>query len=152
MFDPLTCIGGIIKLEGGRLTQYMDIRFPTATTGEMLVQQLSAAAGGFGADYVSGRTAEPFYVPATSAPIQTLVQVYNEVTGQNKKPFTMGGGTYARHFSHAVSFGPEEMGEVKPAFAGPIHGADEGISIEGMFRALKIYILALWRLQQLQYR
>ena len=49
----------------------------------------------------------PFYIDADSPAIQTLISTYNDVTGEGKTPFTMGGGTYARHFPYAVSFGPE---------------------------------------------
>ena len=68
----------------------------------------------------------PFYIPADSPAIQTLIRTYNEVTGESKQPFTMGGGTYARHFPFAVSFGPEHTDLPLPDFAGPMHGANEG--------------------------
>lgn len=55
----------------------------------------------------------------------------------------MGGGTYARHFKCAVSFGMEETGEPAPEWVGPMHGPDEGVSEALLFKALKIYILAI---------
>ena len=62
----------------------------------------------------------------------------------------MGGGTYARHFPLAVSFGPERLDTVLPAFAGSIHGANEGASIDQLMQALEIYILALCKLEQIE--
>lgn len=62
----------------------------------------------------------------------------------------MGGGTYARHFPRAVSFGPERADLALPEFAGPMHGANEGANIAHLMQALKIYILALLRLQDLE--
>ena len=62
----------------------------------------------------------------------------------------MGGGTYARHFPRAVSFGPERLDTVLPDFAGPMHGANEGANIDQLMQALKIYILALLRLQDIE--
>ena len=38
-FDPLTCIGGTITMEDGVLRQSIDVRFPTAITGEELIQK-----------------------------------------------------------------------------------------------------------------
>ena len=61
----------------------------------------------------------------------------------------MGGGTYARHFPYAVSFGPEHTDLEIPEFAGPMHGANEGAPFEKLMEALKIYILALLRLQEI---
>lgn len=151
VFDPLTIIGGIIEFEDGVLKQHVDSRFPTATTGDKLTQIAQAQAAQAGGTFVQGRTAEPFYISADSAPIQALLQAYTDITGKEAKTFTMGGGTYARHFAQAVSFGPEEMEEEKPAFVGSVHGANEGANLQAMLEALKIYILALYGLQQLDY-
>ena len=44
VFDPLTCVGGVIKLENGALRQSIDIRFPTSTNAETLCAALSKLA------------------------------------------------------------------------------------------------------------
>ncbi len=49
-----------------------------------------------------------------------------------------------------MSFGPERLDTVLPDFAGPIHGANEGANIDQLMQALKIYILALLRLQDIE--
>ena len=46
--------------------------------------------------------------------IQALLNAYNEATGEDAKPFTMGGGTYAREFKSGASFGPEKRGSRIP--------------------------------------
>ena len=94
---------------------------------------------------------EPFYIGVDAAPIQALMAAYCQVTGEEARPFTMGGGTYARHFPLAVSFGPEDQNAVLPDFAGPMHGANEGANFEHLLAALKIYILALLKLEELEY-
>lgn len=148
-FSPLTIIGGTMKMEDGRMVQSMDSRFPTNTSGEALTAAITAAADG-AATVENAHAAVPFYIEPDAAPIRTLIDTYNEVTGENAKPFTMGGGTYARHFPLAVSFGPERQGVALPSFAGPMHGANEGAEIAPLLQALKIYILALGRLQALE--
>ena len=70
---------------------------------------------------------------------------------ENKKPFTMGGGTYARHFPYAVSFGPEHTDIELPEFAGPMHGANEAAPLNKLLEAVKIYILALLRLEEIDF-
>lgn len=148
-FDPLTIIGGMIELKDGRLWQDVDSRFPTSITGETIKERLEAAGNGcVTVEQASWRT--PFYISADAAPIQALLQTYNEVTGEDAKPFTMGGGTYARHFPRAVSFGPERMDTVLPPFGGPMHGANEAANIALMMQALKIYILSLVKLQEVE--
>ena len=44
---------------------------------------------------------------------------------------------------------PEHTDIVIPDFAGPMHGANEGTPFEKLIEALKIYILALLRLQEI---
>lgn len=149
LFDPLTIIGGTIRTQDGRLYQSFDCRYPTNTDGDKLTAAMQAVCGSAAVlEKVHSRV--PFYIEADSPAIQTLITTYNEVTGENKTPFTMGGGTYARHFPYAVSFGPEHNDIAVPAFAGPMHGANEGTPFEKLMEALKIYILALLRLQEIE--
>ena len=149
-FGPLTIIGGRIYMEEGRLVQTIDSRFPTCTDGDKLAAQVTAALGG-GAQLQDVDAAEPFYIEADSPAIQACINTYNEVTGENAKPFTMGGGTYARHFPYAVSFGPEHVDLPLPEFGGPMHGANEAAPIDKLLEAVKIYILALLRLEEIDF-
>ena len=64
---------------------------------------------------------------------------------------TIGGGTYARHFSNAVAFGPEHPERPCPEFCGPIHGVDEAARLSDFLEALKIYIVSLLRLETLDF-
>ena len=149
-FGPLTVIGGRIYMQGGRIYQTMDSRFPTCTNGEKMAEQIRAALGD-GAELQDVTVAEPFYIEADSPAIQACINTYNEVTGENAKPFTMGGGTYARHFPYAVSFGPEHVDLPLPEFGGPMHGANESAPIDKLLEAVKIYIIALLRLEEIDF-
>lgn len=148
LFDPLTIIGGTIEMQDGVIRQSFDCRYPTNTNPEKMQAAMEQVCGT--AAHLEKLTSRvPFYIAADSPAVQTLITTYNDVTGENKKPFTMGGGTYARHFPYAVSFGPEHTDLVFPEFAGPMHGANEGAPLDKMIEALKIYILALLRLQEI---
>ena len=149
LFTPLTIIGGTMKMDNGRLRQSFDCRYPTNTDAAALTANMTAACGSAAKlENVSSRV--PFYIDANSPAIRTLIDTYNDVTGEQATPFTMGGGTYARHFPYAVSFGPEHADMQLPDFAGPMHGANEGAEFEKLIEALKIYILALLRLQEVE--
>lgn len=150
LFEPLTCIGGTIHLRDGRLEQSIDSRYPKSITGEEICERLTDLADDHGATFVLESNMVPFYIDPQTPAVQVLVDAYNEFTGKNAKPFTIGGGTYARHFAKAVSFGPEEPGESVPAWVGPMHGADEGVSEELLKRSLKVYIYALQKLMELE--
>ena len=149
-FGPLTIIGGRIYMEDGKMVQTLDSRFPTCIDGEKIAASIRAAIG-TGAELVDEKTAKPFYIEADTPAIKACIETYNEVTGENAIPFTMGGGTYARHFPYAVSFGPEHNDMVLPEFGGPMHGANEAAPIDKLLEALKIYILALLRLEEIDF-
>ena len=135
-------------MKDGVIRQSFDCRYPTNTNPEKMQAAMEQVCGT--AAHLENLTSRvPFYIAADSPAIQTLITTYNDVTGENKTPFTMGGGTYARHFPYAVSFGPEHTDLAIPEFAGPMHGANEGAPFEKMIEALKIYILALLRLQEI---
>ncbi len=149
LFDPLTIIGGTIEMKDGVIRQSFDCRYPTNTDPEKMTAIMTQVCGDAAhLEDLSSRV--PFYIAADSPAIQTLITTYNDVTGEGKTPFTMGGGTYARHFPYAVSFGPEHTDLPLPEFAGPMHGANEGANFDKLIEALKIYILALLRLQEIE--
>ena len=83
--------------------------------------------------------------------IQACIDSYRAVTGEDTRPQTIGGGTYARHFPKACSFGPEHRDRPMPDFCGPIHGVNEAAGLGDLLEALKIYILTLLRLEELDY-
>ncbi len=151
LFDPLTCIGGTIHKVGERIEQTIDIRYPKSTSRAQMEPKLQALADEFGATLEGVRDSVPFFIDPNHPAVGALIGAYNEFTGKNAGPVTMGGGTYARKFPCAVSFGPEEPTEPVPSFVGPMHGPDEGISVELLQRSLKIYIYSLARLMRLEF-
>ena len=150
LFEPLTIIGGVIGVENGRLFQTLDSRYPTNTSGGKIAATIQALAGEI-AEVTVDRDAAPFYMSLDNPAVQVCIGAYNAVTGENAKPYTIGGGTYARDFPNAVSFGPEHPERPMPAFAGPIHGVDEAACKEYLLEALKVYILALIELEKLDF-
>ena len=150
-FGPLTCVGGTIAVVDGHLEQTIDIRYPDSTTGAHMGEVLSAFAQKFGARVCVTRDKEPFSVAGDSAEVQALLQTYRDVTGKPAELFSMGGGTYARNFKRAVSFGPEEELEDVPSWVGPMHGPNEGANEQLLRDALKMYIIAINRLMQLEF-
>lgn len=150
LFRPLTIVGGVIGVEDGKVVQTLDSRYPTNTSGEKIAQQIRTLAGDL-AQITVDRDAEPFYMSLDNPAVQVCINAYNDVTGENAKPYTIGGGTYARDFPNAVSFGPEHPERPAPSFAGPIHGVDEAASKEYLLEALKVYILALIELEKLDF-
>ncbi len=149
-FEPLTIVGGVIGAEDGRMFQTVDSRYPTTTSGEQIAAGIRVLAGEI-ADVTVDHDSAPFYMPLDNPAVQVCVKAYNDVTGEQAAPYTIGGGTYARHFPNAVAFGPEHPERPMPEFAGPIHGVDEAACKDWLMEALKVYILALIELEKLDF-
>ena len=149
-FTPLTAVGGKISTEDGVFTQTIDCRYGISTSGERITALLREAAGD-AAEILVDADNVPFYLTLDNPAIQACIESYNLITGENARPFTIGGGTYARHFPNAAAFGPEHPERPSPDFAGPIHGIDEAARLSDFIEALKIYIVALLRLEALDF-
>lgn len=150
-FGPLTAVGGTIRTEDGRFVQSIDCRFPTTITADAITGKIREAAEAAGCSYRTGRMEEPFFMDPQSPVIQALLSAYNEATGESAEAFTMGGGTYARHFSNAASFGPEKSWEELPSWVGGMHGPDEGVSEQLLKDAFRIYALTIGKLMSLSF-
>ncbi len=148
-FGDLTCIAGTVRTVGDHFVQSIDSRYPTTTTGEAITARMSEVAAKHECDFACTSDNAPFYIDPESAEIKTLLDTYGEYTGQDAKAFCIGGGTYARHFKRAVAFGPHVEHADEPAWVGMEHGPDEAIPEEDLKRALKIYIVAIARLMEL---
>lgn len=148
-FGPLTIIGGTIALENDCFIQTLDSRFPTSISADEISERLRQHAEQIGGSFKNTLLMEPFLVKPDSPVIQALLNAYNEATGENAKPFTMGGGTYAREFKSGASFGPEKPWVKNPEWVGMMHGPDEGVSEDLLKQSFKIYALTLEKLMQL---
>ncbi|MBX9032430.1 Sapep family Mn(2+)-dependent dipeptidase [Gordonibacter massiliensis (ex Traore et al. 2017)] len=148
-FGPLTVVGGTIKLEDDRFVQTLDSRFPTSITADEITERVREQAAAIGGSFENTLLMEPFLVKPDSPVIQALLNAYNEATGEQAEPFTMGGGTYAREFKSGASFGPEKPWIKDPEWVGMMHGPDEGVSEDLLKQSFKIYALTIDKLMGL---
>ncbi len=149
LFDPLTCIAGTIRTKDGVFEQTIDARYPKSTTSDKITAEVTALCEAHHCSLTIDLDMVPFYTSPDAESIKTLVATYNEFTGQDAKPFTIGGGTYARHFKAGGAFGPNDPSFPMPDWIGIEHSANEGFSEEQFKRALEIYIVSIARLMKL---
>ena len=148
-FGELTIVAGHAAMQGGRFTQTIDVRYPTAITGDEVHAKLEALAQAASGTCEKTRDDAPFLLDPQGPAIQALLASYNQATGEDAEPFTMGGGTYAREFSRAASFGPEKPWEQAPEWVGGMHGPDEGVGEQLLKEAFRIYALTIGKLMKL---
>ncbi len=127
----------------------MNIRYVVTADPEEVERRLCTAAGQGGFRCVVLRNSPPSYMPGDHPAVQVITRVTNEVLHTDLKPFTMGGGTYARELPNAVAFGPNRMDLKLPEGVGDGHQADEGICVQYLLDGLKIYVKALLELDDI---
>lgn len=146
-FGPVTCVSDTMDLRDGRLNTTIDVRFVRGMSIGQIESKLQEIVHDIKADVKVLRTMPPFYVDADKPEVVAALKAYSEYTGKTGKAFTIGGGTYARHFKNAIGFGPEEQHDDTPDWVGPMHGPNEGMREDEIKRDLKIYIRAISNLQ-----
>ena len=135
----LTCNLGIIRAGEGGVYATLDIRYPVMTNPDMIIKNVSASLPGMRVDAMEVK--EPHHVPAGSKLVQNLLDAYHEVTGYERKCLYTGGGTYARSLQEGVAFGASFPQDEDLA-----HQANEYADIEGLYKNIKIFALAIVKL------
>ena len=150
-FEPLTCIGGMMSFKDGVFMQHINIRYPTNTDPNKMHAILAPQFEALGGHVPTAKGSKPMFINPENPIVKAMQDTYNEITNQDTKPYTIGGGTYARSFPLGVAFGIEPKGDELPPFVGSAHMAEEGYSIEGFMSALEIIIISMYELHKLDY-
>ena len=143
-----------LTTEDGFPSLIMDIRFPVGITAEEIIERLTAASNGYGMEIVNVGNVKPPYMMDKNAPmVQLLAKIANDVTGDTKEPYTIGGGTYAHRLPNAYIYGMDGNGRPAdfPAGHGSAHGKDEMVSLDRLQIAMRIYARAMLTLNETQW-
>jgi len=135
----LTMNLGTAETKDGKLLISLDFRHPITYKKEEILEILKKELPGI--EVETGSFHDPLYVEPNHPLVTTLLSAYNDVTGENAKPITIGGGTYARALPLGVAFGPIFPGQVST-----IHSKDECIVVDDLLKMSKIYYEAIKRL------
>lgn len=147
----LTCCGTVVRLENGEVTLSFDVRYPSSYHGAQVKEGLSKAVEAFGFTLEDIEDSAPFFISPDRPEVQTLCEIADHVLGRHYEPYTMGGGTYARHLPNAVGFGPgiPDAENPFPAGRGQGHQPDECIKLTQLISGMKAYVFALKALDEL---
>jgi succinyl-diaminopimelate desuccinylase len=133
---------GIITSDEAVVRMTFNVRYPTSWKGDKLKQMCES----YLANLESGWKLEDFsdspslYFPLDHPLVKTVCEVYEEETGEKRRPGVMGGGTYARAIPNTVSIGTGWEGD------GNAHETDERLKVEHLFKMSRIYAHILYRL------
>lgn len=134
----MTCVLTKLDINGQSLTGGVDIRFPIDRTSKEIIEVITRALEGSGFEVTGTEKMEPHYVDESSSFVQTLLKVYEGVSGQKGRCISEGGVTYVHNTPGAVAFGAEFEWENNN-----MHGADEHISLETLRTNLNMYANAI---------
>lgn len=119
----------------------IDIRTPVLADKEELVELLTRCAQNYQLRYEEFDYLAPLYVAKDSKLVSTLMQIYQEKTGDNSPAISSGGATFARTMPNCVAFGA-----LFPGAKQTEHQANECAVLEDLYRAMDIYAEAVYRL------
>lgn len=130
---------GIIKIDQTTCNLSLNIRYPIGFSVKDFIDTLNKIGFEFGV-FVDNYTDNiPHYVESNSELVQGLYDIYVKHTGDSvNKPFSIGGGTYARILPKGVAFGMEMPGDETVA-----HITDEYLKIDAFLKGIEIYYDAL---------
>lgn len=134
----LTLNVGLLEVRDETTTLMVDIRYPAKKNPDEISGFLVRQFSSYGASCECVYHVRPLYTPSDSPVLGTLLSAYREVTGDDSRPISIGGGTYAKAMPNMVAFGPNFPGHENRE-----HMEDEYILVEDFLKLEEIYERAL---------
>lgn len=135
----VTLVCSIMNMNERNLTVHNDIRFPICCTGDNIIKIMQDKLAPIQCDVIM--CDEPHYTDENSEFVQTLLKVYEHVTGRKGECLAIGGGTYVHHIEGGVAFGA-----TFPETDVHMHGADEFMKLEHLMLDAEMMALAITEL------
>lgn len=134
----LTLNVGLLEVRNETATLMVDIRYPVTKNPDEISGSLVRQFSSYGASCECVYHVRPLYTPSDSPVLGALLSAYREVTGDDSRPISIGGGTYAKAMPNMVAFGPNFPGHENRE-----HMEDEYILVEDFLKLEEIYERAL---------
>ncbi len=134
----LTLNVGLFAVRDETATLMVDIRYPAKKNPDEISESLVRQFSSYGASCECVYHVRPLYMPSDSPVLGALLSAYREVTGDDSRPISIGGGTYAKAMPNMVAFGPNFPGHENRE-----HMEDEYILVEDFLKLEEIYERAL---------
>jgi len=129
------------SLENDKLKISMNLRIPVHTQLDTIKTKMNKLCENTSITINYNGKKDALYIPKDNELVQTLCNIYSNVTGEKYEPIAIGGATYARAFPNCVSFGANMPGDEDMC-----HKIDEFISIDNLILSANIYAKAIYEL------
>lgn len=134
------CIMSLL-LEKNELSMKIDFRYPKGISWEFIINKINEIGKKENLIVNIYKDLKLLYVEPDSELINKLSIAYKQVFGKEAELFTKGAASYARVLENGVAFGPTIEGDIPNS-----HQANENISIDTLYKAIEVYIYALYSL------
>lgn len=144
----LTLNVGLVSYDRESITLTINVRYPVTFTDQQVFDGIMPLINKFDLGIIKGRAQAPIFMDPESPMIKTLMEVYQQITGDyESRPLVIGGGTYARAAKNIVAFGG-----MFPGDPDLMHQKDERLSFEKLMTMTKIYASAIYKLSQAEFQ
>lgn len=134
----MTSVLSMLNTVSGRLCGAVDIRFPLDRSLDEIRSIICESIEGAGFTVDSAEGTEPHCTDENSGFVQSLLSVYERVTGDKGRCIAIGGGTYVHEIDGGVAFGAEF-----PGVDYNMHGPEEFITVPELMKTAQIIAEAI---------
>ena len=149
MSGYLTSNIGVIRYEDHALHALLDVRYPVTAPIQEMTDAFLLKLREADVSVEKLDIEKPFYIDPEAPIVKTFQRIYRDITGDDKAPYSMGGGTYSRVIPNGITFGGG-LDAPKPDFLpeghGACHGPDEVKHIDTWLKAFRIYLMCVLEL------
>lgn len=138
----LTSNFAVVDINNSKGKIGINCRVPKDSDFDLIKSCLSKICKEYNYEYDVLFTSNRHYISSDSELVKSLMDSYVKVTNDTtNKPFSIGGGTYARECKYAVAFGP-----LFPGREDVCHIANEYMYLEDFYMLVEIYYNAIYNL------
>ncbi|HWQ79439.1 MAG TPA: dipeptidase PepV [Anaerovoracaceae bacterium] len=131
---------GMIKLDKGKLTLTVNIRYPVTFDDEKVYGGMTPALRKYGIELVGRKHQKPIYLSKEDKMVAALIDIYRKHTGDtDSEPMVTGCTTYARAIRNSIAFGAVFPGEPELG-----HQKNEYITVKNLMLLAKIFAEAIY--------
>ena len=143
-----TCAGTVASLDAdGRARLRLNIRYAVSADAEKMLISMEASCRENGCKLTNVSDSRPNFFPPDSPIIKELTDTFNLFSGQDKQPYCMSGGTYARKLPNAVGYGLGGLDKPETNLFPPGHGGahqcDEALYLPNLKKAMALFAMGL---------
>ena len=141
-----TCVPTMLSMQNGQIRIHLNGRTALTQRREQLESALGKRLNRLGMAFENVRWIPPRYTPPNEPPVPLLLDTCCQFLQPRLKPYVMGGATHSRVFPRSLPYGPEVLDPRVKHLFGKAHEADEAVCVDELLQAMKIYVIALTRL------